>query len=352
MALYLGGNKISGNTTTGTKTVGIKQLNNIVYQKTLTEDQSSIEVTGLDIIRDGGHYQFELISQYSVASQLVITINNAKDTYFRTHLCVQGTTNVSNGQVGSLTPAGGYTAAFPNIQGYLYTSTDFFPQVTTGDIWFHPQNTRVAYSIEHQCSVASRHSYSKLTGVMGGVESNVTSIQFGLRETGLFRKGATLIIRKVNTPEQTFIGTNLDLSITPDINSNEEYAVPNCKTIRENIENYSTTEKRIGKWVDGRPIYQKSLTFTSTSSALITGLTSIQDVIDINVVVKASASMGNGWRKIPWLYPASSTDWDAGVWLGEDGKLNLQFGNSIKNITRGIVIIKYTKSTDEVGVIS
>lgn len=115
-------------------------------------------------------------------------------------------------------------------------------------------------------------------------------------------------------------------------------------------ENYSKTEKRIGTWVDGRPLYQKCFTFTSTAQ-ISTGLTTIQDIIDINMVVKSSAAQGKGWRSIPWLYPAASTDWDAGVWISEDGKVNFQLGNSIKDIARGSLIIKYTKSTDEAGAI-
>lgn len=41
-----------------------------------------------------------------------------------------------------------------------------------------------------------------------------------------------------------------------------------CNYINEaRLEEYSTTEKIIGKWIDGKPLYRKTITFTSTISA-------------------------------------------------------------------------------------
>lgn len=41
-----------------------------------------------------------------------------------------------------------------------------------------------------------------------------------------------------------------------------------CNYINEaRLEEYSATEKIIGKWIDGKPLYGKTITFTSTISA-------------------------------------------------------------------------------------
>ena len=45
----------------------------------------------------------------------------------------------------------------------------------------------------------------------------------------------------------------------------EEYS--NTTFASKNIENYSTTEQRIGTWIDGKPIYRKVFTGTTPTSA-------------------------------------------------------------------------------------
>ena len=71
------------------------------------------------------------------------------------------------------------------------------------------------------------------------------------------------------------------------IQTNAENAIntvqSNLNTTNQNIEDlttYSTTEKVVGTWIDGKPIYRKVLTLvlTSTSSSGVS-----QDVTDLNI---------------------------------------------------------------------
>ena len=47
--------------------------------------------------------------------------------------------------------------------------------------------------------------------------------------------------------------------------TNVEDALNGLFTLKGNDENYSTDEKVVGKWIDGKPIYRKVFSFTNTS---------------------------------------------------------------------------------------
>lgn len=63
-----------------------------------------------------------------------------------------------------------------------------------------------------------------------------------------------------------------------------------CNYINEaRLEEYSTTEKIIGTWIDGKPIYRKVATGTVPKSdyypTVATGITNLDKVISISVVL-------------------------------------------------------------------
>ena len=49
-------------------------------------------------------------------------------------------------------------------------------------------------------------------------------------------------------------------------NTNVENALNDLYTLKGNDENYSTDEKIVGKWIDGKPIYRKIILCTSPSA--------------------------------------------------------------------------------------
>jgi hypothetical protein len=106
---------------------------------------------------------------------------------------------------------------------------------------------------------------------------------------------------------------------------------------------YSTTEKIVGTWIDGKPLYQKTWvlqSFNRTGTNDL-GLTSIIDsVIPFNAFAK------NGLQTIPlvMMNPSGFT-YGAGYFISSDKMLELRFGNDL-GVTEVVITLQYTKTTD------
>ena len=107
-----------------------------------------------------------------------------------------------------------------------------------------------------------------------------------------------------------------------------------------NKDNYSTSEKRIGKWIDGKPIYRKvlSATLPSTTGGSVANLTSLN--IDSLVRIESFTTIG---ARLPNNYKDASNN---GYSLYVNGTSLLAqltsavYGRSVN------VILEYTKTTD------
>lgn len=112
---------------------------------------------------------------------------------------------------------------------------------------------------------------------------------------------------------------------------------------------YSTEEKIVGKWIDGKPIYRNVVTANSYSEILNTGISNLETMIKMEVLVSES---GNGdWRNLPWLFNKGNVigdqSWSGGFFYKMNtNQLNFQLGNSLKNIKKIVAILEYTKTTD------
>ena len=126
----------------------------------------------------------------------------------------------------------------------------------------------------------------------------------------------------------------------------------NLNTLQNNVENeinkissYSTTETIVGKWINNKSIYRKVITGNSISSDVNTGITGYEDIIDMKVFLKQSNA--TSWRPLPWLFVffffIGSAIWACGFYF-MDGILKFQVGSNLKNISKFIAIIEYTKT--------
>ena len=124
--------------------------------------------------------------------------------------------------------------------------------------------------------------------------------------------------------------------------------VPSSKAVYNAIEDtYLETEVSTNKtWINGERIYRKVFVKT-TFADFDTGLSGVaDDIIKLDVLFKQTST--NDWRSIPWLY-ASGTNMGGGTWAGgvyyknSDGNIKFQVGNSLKDISKLIVIMEYTK---------
>lgn len=118
---------------------------------------------------------------------------------------------------------------------------------------------------------------------------------------------------------------------------------------------YSTEEQRIGTWIDGKPLYQKTILGTTNTSH---GGTIPTLEFDYTIQVQSyecrmtysslyaffmdSASGGNDWWVTSSIYPPNSP-------TGHVPGLYIQWGSAVNNYANPLtylLTIKYTKTTD------
>ena len=101
---------------------------------------------------------------------------------------------------------------------------------------------------------------------------------------------------------------------------------------------YSTEEKIVGTWIDGKPIYRKCYKIT-----LATGLTTIDTIANVDTYLGCKGSYissSNNKLNIPWVGPNTEyTD----VLIDTSG--NVRTTSSLTG-TNCVIVIEYTKTTD------
>lgn len=108
---------------------------------------------------------------------------------------------------------------------------------------------------------------------------------------------------------------------------------------------YSTDEKMIGQWIDGKPLYQKVISFgalpNNTTKSVAHEISSIDFIADYSCV----ASNGTVFMSIPKSVPSEGNAGGIGI---NCTKTNVEITTSIdrSSYTTTYVTIKYTKTTD------
>lgn len=112
-------------------------------------------------------------------------------------------------------------------------------------------------------------------------------------------------------------------------------------------QHYSTTERLIGTWIDGKPLYEKTIeiaSLPSTTSSFVmydTGITNMKKVV--NVYGMAYFSNGN---HSPIPYTVDNLQGQIGMTVSTStGKIGILVGMDRSSVS-AIVTIKYTKTTD------
>ena len=142
----------------------------------------------------------------------------------------------------------------------------------------------------------------------------------------------------------------------PDNKIMDTYSPSNTDTYSCNqvnkMNSYSTTEQKIGTWINGKSIYRKvievpSSVFTSTYVSYDHNISNLDTVI----TVKANwyDSQGYCWRSMPSSYHASA-DWASQI-LVKSAQIIFEIGSSaytrIQTKSEKVaVILEYTKTTD------
>lgn len=117
-----------------------------------------------------------------------------------------------------------------------------------------------------------------------------------------------------------------------------------------NLINYSTTEQDTGiKWIDDKPIYQKTLEITSTQltsseTVLANGISNVDNICEITGIAYKT---GNGFTPLTTYH--SSSAWACGIYNVNRTGFTFFVGNSLKPYISALKItFRYTKTTDSV----
>lgn len=165
---------------------------NIIFEKTLTSDSPTIVADGLDLIKDGMHYKFELIGASNTDSEIEIILNNI-NTY-RSHIWGSYRTG---GASGHTTTFGDYVLNSTSIAGYLMTVNSAVPFRIVGDIFkLSADSNLISYNSDYYYSNPYYTVLSKLSSHIDS-DINLTKITIKQKNGGDFRAGTKLVIRKI-----------------------------------------------------------------------------------------------------------------------------------------------------------
>lgn len=111
--------------------------------------------------------------------------------------------------------------------------------------------------------------------------------------------------------------------------------------------NYSTTEQVIGTWIDGKPLYQKTVTFgrVSNNSSISLG---IQNVEHISFVPDGSW-INDSVRPLPYVIGSGTTNNIGGYFSisASDTSFEFRMGSGASSDSNnGCITVRYTKTTD------
>lgn len=112
-----------------------------------------------------------------------------------------------------------------------------------------------------------------------------------------------------------------------------------------NLNEYSTDEQVIGKWIDGKPIYRKVINTTKSQVSDIMTNLHIKRLIS-TVGSYATSIYSNSWP-IPSYY-VEEPQYDIGLMGGAipGENVSITFGSYYNDDSAVILVLEYTKTTD------
>lgn len=107
--------------------------------------------------------------------------------------------------------------------------------------------------------------------------------------------------------------------------------------------NYSTSEKKIGKWIDGKPIYRKTISQTSTNEvAIYINLSDLNADTIVNVTGWVKSKWGQWWR-LNNYYAYETNYWISTFYIST--QLTIDMGSNF-SFPEYVITLEYTKTTD------
>lgn len=138
-------------------------------------------------------------------------------------------------------------------------------------------------------------------------------------------------------------------SVTDDINDTNENAVANAKTIKNYVDEkntYSTSEKVVGTWIDGKPIYRKVIDFGELPNAgfqnVAHNIKGLDSVICLRGIAKTTT---NNFYPIPFVGNGAMFNNATATMRINATEVTIATTTDVSSHT-AYVILEYTKTTD------
>ena len=111
----------------------------------------------------------------------------------------------------------------------------------------------------------------------------------------------------------------------------------------DNLHEYSTEEKIVGKWIDGKPIYEKVISFSLSGNGNLSYPHNIENLKNIHFISMLHSAAENGIKTIrtyvPWYNNAS-------VYLDEITTTDILIYHISNRTEFYEFFLRYTKTTD------
>ena len=156
-----------------------------------------------------------------------------------------------------------------------------------------------------------------------------------------------------NIENQLQTNTNDINALNTNLNNIENQLQTNTNDINA-LNTYSTSEQRIGTWIDGKPIYRQVIKVTSIDSAnnnydVAISISNLNEIVNIGGVIKITST--NTYKPITVIYTDNSnainSHYSFSVYAITNSYISLSYGGWWKTtFDKAYIILEYTKTTD------
>lgn len=148
----------------------------------------------------------------------------------------------------------------------------------------------------------------------------------------------------INPSESTNIGTE----VVNSLEGNEEHLAPSVKAVNQ-LNTYSTEEHIVGTWIDGKPIYRKTIVYSNSeiigNLSDVTNVTILADLNNLKNVIKIDAHTSAN-NVLPSIGLRNNVFYSTGVTAANAKSIQLRIVKDEWSPRTWYFDVYYTKTTD------
>lgn len=148
----------------------------------------------------------------------------------------------------------------------------------------------------------------------------------------------------VDTDDDEYLAEVDDEVSTTSTNAVQNQAITNYV---DNLNTYTDSDKIVGEWVDGKPIYRRTIHFSGTITSNDFGI-SINPTLNMDTLVDAKGvcKYSGSWRILGASYYNAYDTYNIFIWNVSSSQVSISMSNSYKNnVSEIYVTVDYTKAS-------